>query len=167
MGIGRDVNQSLLYMKPEKLVKFMKTKEGIIQTHYQEQKLIIKLVLYSLFFFAASEISMLVFNAPSRRQCNISWILFQCWICCSVFTMIFICDRITVDHSNQNRVIQSINLNALFTFVGSNLLCGLINITTFTLYFTFWQGLGMLYVYALVPTVLYGLCLDYNKKLAF
>lgn len=30
MGIGRDVNQSLLYMKPEKLVKYMKTKEGII-----------------------------------------------------------------------------------------------------------------------------------------
>jgi len=29
MGIGRDVNQSLLYMKPEKLVKYMKTKEGL------------------------------------------------------------------------------------------------------------------------------------------
>jgi len=30
MGIGRDVNQSLLYMRPDKLIKYMKTKEGII-----------------------------------------------------------------------------------------------------------------------------------------
>ena len=145
----------------------MKTKEGIIRGHFEEQKVILKLALYSLLFFASSEISMLIFNAPSRRTCNISWILFQCWIVTSVFTVAFICDRITVDHSNQNRVSQSINLNALFTFVGSNLLCGLINITTFTLYFTFWEGMGLMYIYCLVPTVLYGICLDYNKKLAF
>ena len=62
---------------------------------------------------------------------------------------------------------QSVSLNALFTFVGSNLLCGLINITTYTLYFSTWEGVGMLYVYALVPSVVYGIALDYNKKLAF
>ena len=51
------MNQCLLYMKPEKLVKYMKTKEGIIKTQYQEQKLLIKLFLYAIFFLAAVSVS--------------------------------------------------------------------------------------------------------------
>lgn len=130
-------------------------------------KLIRKIALYTLFFLISSEASMLVFSAPSRRLCNISWVLYEMFICYSVLLMMIIAERITLDHKNTNICLNSINMNALFTFVGCNLLCGLINITTYTLYFTFSQGLVILYFYCLIPSLVFGWCYEKGVKLAF
>lgn len=145
----------------------MKTKEGLNASHNQQIKLIIKLFLYPLFFLALSEISMLVFDTPSRRLCNFSWITYQCFICTTMCIVAGLADRVILNKSNTNICMQSINLNALLTFIGCNLLCGLINITTQTLFFSFNEGLFILYMYCLIPSLVFGWCCENNIRLAF
>ena len=132
MGIaqGADTYKCLVYKDPKTLLKHMKTKEGIAETHKQEWKLIKRQASTALFFLIASEASMLVFDNPSRRLCNISWILYMMFVCSTTWLGMVFVDRMCLDQTNTNICLNSINLNALLTFVGCNLLCGLINITT-------------------------------------
>lgn len=80
IGIGRDMYQTLVYEEPSKLQKSMKTKEGLEKRRKADIRGMKKMIAYSILFFIASELSYNAFDVPSRRLCNISWILFQLWI---------------------------------------------------------------------------------------
>ena len=67
--------------------------------------------------------------------------------------------------SNANSVLKTINMNPLGYFLGSNLMCGLINITTKTLYLSTAASIALYAVYLVVPAIVFGLLMRYNIKL--
>ena len=76
IGLGRDIYQTLLFDEPSKLQKELKTKEGMEKRKYSEIKALLKMVTYCILFFIASELSYDAFDTPSRRLCNMSWIMY-------------------------------------------------------------------------------------------
>ena len=94
-----------------------------------ERKLLYKLFAYILLFFMASELCIEVFGPPSRRLCNISWVVFQSWVIIIYYTSFYFYERIMASDEFSNLAIDSVSINQLIFFASSNLLCGLINIT--------------------------------------
>ena len=62
MGVGRDMYKTLVFEEPAKMNQILQTKEGRAYSHSREKIILLKLVLYSIIFFAASEVSYLVFD---------------------------------------------------------------------------------------------------------
>lgn len=165
MGIGRDIYQTLVFEEPTKLKETMKTKEGLDRRWKQELKAAFKMVCYSALFFAASELSYEVFDVPSRRLCNLSWVMYQLWILQSTHTVVYISDRFLLSKLDKNIIVKAISLNQLWLFIGSNLLCGLINITVKTLHCDLQWSLGLMYIYVTITSNIAAVLAHYNFKI--
>ena len=76
MGISKDIYQTLVYEEPKVLNLKMKTKEGLERKQQSEVKAAIKMIMYSVLFWIASEFSYEAFDVPSRRLCNLSWVFY-------------------------------------------------------------------------------------------
>lgn len=83
----------------------------------------------------------------------------------TVFTVSYISERFLLDLKNTNGVLNAINLNPLGYFLGSNLLCGLINITVKTLYLSQAASTALYTMYLIIPAVGFGFLRKYNIKL--
>lgn len=151
IGIGSDIYKTLIYTEPSEYMKQVKTKEGIAKNQQLERKIFFKLVGYSILFLIASELSLIVFGVPSRRLCNMSYVLYQVFIMNSAFTAIFFAERITLDHSNPSMTIDAINMNQLCFFVGSNLLIGLFNLKSETLHLSAGKCYLLMLIYIIIP----------------
>ena len=123
------------------------------------------MITYSILFLIASEISYEVFDVPSRRLCNLSWVMYQLWILQSTHTLVYILDRFLIDKFDKNIIVKAISLNQLWLFIGSNLLCGLINITVKTLHCTLEQSLLLMYLYISIPTIIASWLASYDFKI--
>ena len=66
------------------------------------------MIAYSVLFLIASELSYDVFDVPSRRLCNLSWVLYQLWILQSTHTVVYISDRFLLDKQNRNMIVTAI-----------------------------------------------------------
>jgi len=165
IGLGRDIYQTLLFDEPSKLQKELKTKEGMEKRKYSEIKALLKMVTYCILFFIASELSYDAFDTPSRRLCNMSWIMYQLWILQVTHTVIFACDRFMLEGTNVNIAVDAIQLNQFWLFLCSNLVCGLINLTFETLHVDFPTSIGLMYVYCSWCPIFFGILLYYNIKL--
>lgn len=124
-----------------------------------------KMIAYSVLFFIASELSYEIFDVPSRRLCNLSWVMYQLWILQSTHTVVYISDRFLLSKQDKNIIVKAISLNQLWLFIGSNLLCGLINITVKTLHCDLWQSLGLMYIYITVTSNIAAIFANYNFKI--
>lgn len=69
------------------------------------------MITYSILFLIASEISYEVFDVPSRRLCNLSWVMYQLWILQSTHTLVYILDRFLIDKFDKNIIVKAISLN--------------------------------------------------------
>ena len=165
MAIGRDMYQTLVYEEPKQLRESMKTKEGLEKRKSQEIKGAIKMIAYSLLFLLASELSYDVFDVPSRRLCNLSWVLYQLWILQSCHTVVYLSDRFLLEKQNRNIIVKAISLNQLWLFIGSNLLCGLINITVQTLHCSLPESLTLMYLYMSITSNIAAVFAHYNLKI--
>ena len=161
--IGREVYQTLLFEKPSKLRETLKTKHGQQLKGKSERKLMFKLLAYILLFFIASELCNEVFGPPSRRLCNISWVIFQSWVIIIFYTSFYFYERIMTYDLPYNLAIDSVSINQLIFFASSNLLCGLINITIQTLHRTFLESVVLLLGYCMLPTL--GFAIYYGPRL--
>ena len=77
--------------------------------HFSEQKAALRMILYCVLLFAAAETSQLVLGKPSRRLCNMPWVLSQLWFMQTVFTVNFISERFLLNLRNTNGVLNAIN----------------------------------------------------------
>ena len=119
------------------------------------------MVTYCLALWIGSELALKAFDVPSRRLCNISWVLYQCAILMSGITMCHFLERLSYKEFVDNLVVKAISINQLIFFANSNLLCGLINITCQTLNLPLYVSLLLLSIYSTLPTLVY---LEYYKK---
>lgn len=76
IGIGRTIYTTLMTVPPDSYNQIMKTKRGGVMKHLAEWNLLIKLFLYAFLFWVANELSLVAFDIPSRRLCNMSWFCF-------------------------------------------------------------------------------------------
>ena len=129
-GIGRDIYCTLTPKHPLKMEEERNTKEGIERSHASELRLLLKIFMYAFLIWLSSEVGYLAFDVPSRRLCNCSWVCYQILLNMAYMVATYGYDRFTIDHSNENVVVNALDLNQLIIFGSSNLLCGLINITT-------------------------------------
>ena len=76
MGIGSDIYQTLIYKDPAIILKEHKSKEGLEVRRQSEVKAFFRMVVYSIILFIASELGISCLDKPSRRLCNMSWVLY-------------------------------------------------------------------------------------------
>lgn len=81
IAVGSDIFNTLIFVEPSKYVQVIKTKEGQEKRRSQECLMTFKLFGYSILMFLASELSIQLFDLPSRRLCNIAWIFHQISLC--------------------------------------------------------------------------------------
>lgn len=155
MGVGRDIYKTLVFDEPAKINKILSTKAGRELSYHYEKKMLVKLTLYAIIFFTCSEISYKVFDAPSRRLCNLTYIFNQLWMLQTCSIVVFLLDRMTLDHSQENYVISTLSNYQLYQFVIANLIMGLINMCFQTLHLSVNASLGILWLYFTIPTGLY------------
>lgn len=113
------------------------------------------MVIYCVALWLGSELCYKSFDVPSRRLCNISWVLYESAIMMSGITMCHFFERMSVKDFVDNVVIKAININQLIYFACSNLLCGLINISCQTLNLPIYVSLLLLSIYSTLPTAVY------------
>jgi hypothetical protein len=113
------------------------------------------MVVYCVALWLSSEMCYKAFDVPSRRLCNISWVLYESAIMMSGITMCHFFERMSVKDFVDNVVIKAININQLIYFAMSNLLCGLINISCQTLNLPIYVSLLLLSIYSTLPTAVY------------
>lgn len=129
MFLGQEVYQCLVFEEPKKLRTLLKTAKGKELKAKSERKLFYKIFAYIVLFGIASELSNRVFGDPSRRLCNMSWVIFQTWVITIYYMGFYFYQRILLTKEFDNMCIESVSINQLWFFAASNLLCGLINIT--------------------------------------
>ena len=118
-----------------------------------ERRLILKVIgceiLICLSYFASKD----VFGEPSRRLCNLPYILYQVALINSYTCYLLIIDRLLVTRYT-NMVDNAINYGQLQFFVWSNLLTGLINLVVKTYYQALGVSLAIMIIYFITSVVI-------------
>jgi glucosaminylphosphatidylinositol acyltransferase len=106
---------------------------------------------------AAYFISNIVFGRPSRRLCNLPYIMYQTALINSFVCYLLILDRLLVV-KNENMIECAINYNQLQFFVWANLLTGLTNLSIKTYYQSSWVGYVVMFMYLFINLIVVGNC---------
>ena len=167
VGMGR-----LLYMEmldsshfktlvARRLISDQDSKKTLQDPTSSERRLILKVigceVLICLAYFASKD----VFGAPSRRLCNLPYILYQVALINSYTCYLLIIDRLLVTR-HTNMVDNAINYGQLQFFVWSNLLTGLINVVVKTYYQALGISLAIMIAYFITSVVITNQCKKFH-----
>jgi hypothetical protein len=155
VGIGRFIYEQML--EPGLLAKLsgkpISTKEEQDSTS-RERTLLIRSFLFEALLVVAYLVSCQAFGRPSRRLCNLPYVLYQCASIHSIVCYLHVLDRLlAVRH--ENMLESAINYNQLQFFVWANLLTGYFNLSMKTYYESRWAGYITIFLYILA-NVLYA-----------
>lgn len=107
-----------------------------------------------------------VFGAPSRRLCNLPYVLYQVGLINSFLVYLLVLDRSLVNR-HQTMVEAVINYGQLQYFVYSNLLTGLANLV----FWTYYAGIGfsvmVMVAYFAISAVIVSGCRRYKVRVDF
>ena len=85
---------------------------------------------------------------------------YVCWVVAHNLTflsLVYVAERACALYS-QSTIIAAVNLNQLPYFILSSVLCGLVNISIYTLYYNDWAAVSIVILHqAVVTAVVYGL----------
>jgi hypothetical protein len=123
----------------------------------RERRLIFKALILEALLITAYLVSKHVFGAPSRRLCNLPYVLYQTALITSFSCLLLIIDRLLVV-KNVNMLEQAIQYNQLQFFVWANLLTGLFNLAMTTYYNSQIVGYLSMFIYFLINTVVDNNC---------
>ena len=132
----------------------------------REKKLVVKMILLQTLLCVAYLLSKDVFGAPSRRLCNLPYVLYQIALVNSFLLYLLILDRVLVSRPT-NMVEVVINYAQLQYFVYCNLLTGLTNLLFWTYYKSVAFGLAVMIVYFMICAVILNTCRRCKFKAPF
>ena len=140
--------------------------EPIEKRTKREKQLVLKTIVLQCILCVSYLLSKDVFGAPSRRLCNLPYVLYQVSLAHSFLLYLLIIDRILVKRPT-NMVEVVINYAQLQYFVYSNLLTGLTNLLFWTYYKNVPFGLAIMVIYFMICAVVLNTCRRCKFKAPF
>ena len=123
----------------------------------RERVLILKIAVCEALLCLSYVASKKVFGEPSRRLCNLPYVLYQVALINSYTCYLLLIDRLLIVRYT-NMVDNAINYGQLQFFIWANLLTGLINLVIKTYYATLLVSILIMVVYFMVQVVIINNC---------
>ena len=155
----------LAHLEAGKSLKDLKP-ESTAQRTKREKHLVGRTLFLQGLLCLAYMTSKDVFGAPSRRLCNLPYVLYQVSLAHSFLLYLLVVDRILAERPT-NMVEVVINYAQLQYFVYSNLLTGLTNLLFWTYYKNAAFGVVVMVVYFMICTVILNTCRRCKFKAPF